>query len=450
MSELRFSAALPVWQCRKSTGTCTFCRVSPDNGQQEHDEQVLSERAFGERPIDRQIYALVRSRLHAEPLRIVDDGGSSARVVLLRLQDGRRHVLKYLQHKPGLVDGHDLESLHKKVRQMQMIHAQVPALRNHYAQVCEVLSGNDWLAFTMPFYEGVDIAADLRLGGQSVDDFYTQLGFILDDLVINGYSRLAVTPPSGYVNRTQFDRLERRWWLFREHLDPGLVEADVLVINGRLCASPLRLLERLRDDARVMALLSPGNLSYPVHGDPHVRNILVDRTDRAPESTYRMIDPRGESMPWDAMYDFAKIAFSLSVWDGALRQGFRIDELPPQGGRLAYDVAYTQGVYAPYLAATNGFTSFLASQSNLLAVVAPSSTWVERLWFAHAMHLLAEAACRLSDARSRPGLGAGPSPVQLSLGHFLYGTLFLNHIADALLTRAEFDVDSHLMLLNDL
>jgi hypothetical protein len=408
---------------------------------------VASSEAIRQRvELDEIVLTRVRSELGAQPIAIIDQGGSSANVVEIRSRSGERQVLKYLKAMDGVVDGHDLDSFREKIRQIQMVRHDVPALHANYVDVCDVLTGNDWLAFTMPFYDGVDIATTLREGDGDVESFFADLGYVFNDLVEKGYSRSSAQAPPREFEQSHLDRLDRRWWLFEKNLEPGMISAGQLVINGRNCRSPLALFDMLRAAPSILDMLSPDQLWYPVHGDSNTRNILVDYTQDWPASQYKLIDPRGTVEHWDPMYDFAKVLFSLSTWDTALRQGFAIEHDQTADGTPVFNVSYRKGAYAGYVAAVAQFSDFLAKQSAMLSVSGPNNTWFERLWFAHAVHLLAESACRLSDLRPRAIGGDVVSPVELSTGHFLLGTLFLNDVVETFLEGRDLDLDAHLLL----
>jgi hypothetical protein len=58
--------------------------------------------------------------------------------------------------------------------------------------------------------------------------------------------------------------------------------------------------------------------------------------------------------------------------------------------------------------------------------------WTFRLRYAVAFHALADAACRISDAKERSWTGSrGPASVELCLGLWLVGTLLLERLVAA-------------------
>jgi len=289
----------------------------------------------------------------------------------------------------------------------------------------------------MPYYESVDIGASLRPDGIDPERFWSDMTQVLSDLLSFGYLRSAVSVGVGHINSVHMDRLARRFWVLRKYLPGDLCDADVIVINGVRCRNPLGLALAMAD-SDLTHRIDPQRLYYPVHGDLNMRNILVT------EDRYRVIDPRGTIHHWDPAYDIAKLLFSLTVWDAAMRRGFNI------GRGREWSIGVRGGRYQGYRNAASQLVPQLRSLSGFGELTAGDSGWESRVLLGHAFHTLAEAACRLSAAKKRTG-EAGDcqfTPLELAVGHYLYGVLFLEDAVRQLEMEGAIDTEATLSLLD--
>ncbi|KPI20069.1 hypothetical protein OK074_7618 [Actinobacteria bacterium OK074] len=384
------------------------------------------------------------------------EGGSPARLSRLELPGREPQVLKLLVDIPGAVDGHDLGSFRVKIRQIEKILTDLPELRGVYTGLVDEFHGDDWAAYTMPFYANRDIAAPLRDGGdgeagedsaEAVKRYEPQLGVILSDLIGKGYLRSTAETGPGHIAEVHADRLVRRFWLLQKYLPAALVDAATIVVNGIVCRNPLKLAQSLLDAPELTAGVDPGRLYYPVHGDLNTRNILVtdDHALAAGDGGYRIIDPRGTLDHWDPAYDLSKILFSFTVWDAGLRKGFSLDG---QGGE--WQVAIEGGNYPGYRTAATGLLGLMRGLPAFRELTGRDPGWESRYLLGHAFHLLGEAACRLSDIKKRTGEDTEDQldPVDLAAGHYLYGVLFLEDAVRQLETNGRIDHDAALSHLN--
>jgi hypothetical protein len=258
------------------------------------------------------------------------------------------------------------------------------------------------------------------------------------DLFARGYAATSAPAPADYLDRVVIERFFRRLPLLRRAL-PEVTRADVLIVNGRRCRSPIGLLTELRErDAGLLARLAPPRLGFPAHGDANTRNVLIDPAGR----DFRLIDPRGSTAPLDPVYDIAKTLFSLSVWDPALRWGPAVQRFggtPPE-----YQVGTRQTGGHRYREAVRAFPRFVAGLPGLRGLL-DDRWWRTRLLITHDLHVLAEAACRLSDGKARTGADGRPAmPIELAAYHYLIGTLLLNDLVAQLAAGDDLDAERHL------
>ncbi|HEV7806421.1 MAG TPA: hypothetical protein VGO80_11415 [Solirubrobacteraceae bacterium] len=403
-------------------------------------------RGSQQRWTDASALAHVARELELDVLEENLDGGSSARLFRARDGAGDDVAIKLLVEQPGVVDGHDLGSFAGKIEQMQRVRARAPGLAACYVPVLESLAGEGWAAYTMPWFESVDIAAILRGDGGGDDAFFGQYTAIVDDVFVGGYGAAASPTPVDHLATVNVGRFLRRFAMLERALPDDVIGRDELVVNGRPCRSARILLARLAGgDGPTIAHMAPPKLMFCAHGDANTRNMLVGpAADGAVD--IRIIDPRGSCDPWDPIYDLAKALFSLSVWDPALRLGFTVQPDPSRDG--SWDVGFRCRNYAGYRSAIHRFLPFLERHQGLADLLADDEHWRQRLLLTHDMHVLAEAPCRLSDPKPKSDHFGEPSrPAQLALGFYLLGTLLVNDLVEQLATDGEIDADRHLGLV---
>ncbi|MCY9783911.1 hypothetical protein KIK06_08400 [Nocardiopsis sp. EMB25] len=378
----------------------------------------------------------------------VTEGGSPARILRIRMPDGTHQVLKLQVEMPGAVDGHDLESFRVKLRQIDKIRADAPALRDVYTEKLREFHGHDWSAYTMPYYPNEDIAASIRGERPDVAEFFDRFDVTMSLLARRGWSLEEVRSEPGQIAEIHADRLTRRFWLLERHLPREYTERGHLIVNGVPCRHPLEIAELLARRPELTRHVDATRLHFPAHGDLNTRNVLVTgREDGLP--TVRIIDPRGTLQPWDLGYDWGKVLFSLTVWDAGLREGFEIDTA---GTDFAREVSVHQrgGLYPGYREAARGLVDAISDHEDLAPLVAGDPGWRSRLLLGHGFHLLAEAACRLSDIKKRASTvgSIDLSPIELAGGHYLLGVLFLENAVAQLEENGEIDPVTHLNLLD--
>jgi hypothetical protein len=392
--------------------------------------------ALAHRDLLAEVPARVRSDLGLRTAAWLHGGGTSARVLLCEDGDGERVVVKVLHGGAGSVDGHDLGSFLRKPQQIARVHRDLPGLSPYYVPLTGSWHGPGWGAYAMPWIDGVPPAALLASGNAGSGEFTRTVRSVFEVLGAHGYAASQILAPAGHGQAAYPGRVRRRLPLLARHLDTALTGTSRLTVNGRTIAPIGELLTRA-EHSDVLAVLEPAALWYPVHGDLNLGNLLIRPGRAGQEPAFTVLDPRGITGHWDPVYDAAKALFTLTLFDAAMAGGFVIHR---EGGQ-EYAVRLRQP--SPALAgAAAEFPGVLASTGFFRALDRSDPAWRRRLLYAHAFHVLAESACRLSDQTHRQlpsGASGQEARRELATGLYLSGLLLL----DSLLTGPP-DPDSHL------
>jgi hypothetical protein len=155
-----------------------------------------------------------------------------------------------------------------------------------------------------------------------------------------------------------------------------------------------------------------------------------------------VLDPRGTLRFWDPVYDFAKALFSLTAFEPGLASGFAVSRRAGTGDRPSYRVAL-RGDHRGHLAAAVRFLPFLDRLPFAAELDRVDPGWRRRLFYTHAVHCLAEAACRLSDRKPRvyPDATGWDACLLLARGLYLIGLVLLNDLVG---TAGEVSPRAHL------
>jgi hypothetical protein len=358
----------------------------------------------------------------------INSGGSNAHIQAF-LCKGKRYVVKYLRMGAGLVDGHDYQTFATKIDQIQYIHEFCPDLRQNFVTITNFYKGDDGAAFVMPFYDGqsiCDLMEEEMLEHPNsivVNRMFDRLSPIVTRLIRYGYLAKRYPSLSGSTKYFYIDRVLRRLSLLREYLDPYLFDENAkLIINGVECRTATRLIEELCARTEWQLMLLPPVLHFPVHGDLNLDNLILMRKSEK----FVVLDPRGTLNPWDAIYDFGKMLFTLTAFHETMKRGFVILQTSPG----VYEVAFNGGQSKPFQQAADAFVYFLIEHLEFQMLVQDDPRWLERLLFAHAFHALADAACRISDSKIRyfKNASAWQAQLNLAVGFYLLGTFLLENV----------------------
>lgn len=369
----------------------------------------------------------VATRLGVQVLQALGRGGSGAHSLLTETGTGELAVLKIVADRPGAVDGHDLDSFLQKSRQIQQLRETTPAIGRHYPPVLASLADPGWAATLTRYVPGSDLVALAeREGPGCAQDV---LRNVWQRLSADGYAATSRPATAQHWLRDFCDRLERRRHLLVGKVDPALLGGGCVSVNGRIvegldgAAATARSLSWVFDDSRV---------ADPVHGDLNLRNIVIGDQAGSPPA-FALLDPRGTLGPWDPVYDLAKVLFSLTVFDDLMEDGAELGRLSETGFSLALRVSRHQD----WLRLLIGDLDRMLAEAGVAGKLA-----VPQLLLAHATHLLAESACRISDIGQRPGARREAAAALL-----LFGLTLMADLADALGTGRPLSAAEHLSLL---
>lgn len=360
--------------------------------------------------------SLLVRELRAESVRPLEPGTSPARVWRVTTSEEVLAV-KVMRRGAGIVDGHDIRSFLKKPAQLRRIHRELPGLSSFYVDVAGVWDHTTWAAYAMPFVEGAAAVSPASPPEQACD----RLNHVFAVLTEHGYARTRRDRSDDHV-RDHVAKIRRRMWVLARRLPRELLDGPRVVVNGRPCRTLGPLLQAIETDPALLRRLLPRLVSYPVHGDLLLGDVLAK--PGRPES-FTVIDPRGTQSYRDPIDDFAKALFSMTVFDRSLTSGVRVWRTPPRRDRQATYVVRAVDPYTRYAALGPAFVEMLASLpfGEELSRVDPH--WRLRLAFFHAFHTVEEASWRLSSRAQRTLVSAGRNPLTLATAFCALGLRLL-------------------------
>lgn len=372
-------------------------------------------------------------------------GGSAADVVRFVCADGTSVVAKFQATGAVLVDGHEVEALRRKALQLRSVREHLPDLAPYSALVLAEFSRNGAYGFVMPYYAGDTVTERMLLGHEGT----VELRCLLEVLIKHGYAQCVIPVGRGHFLDTHVRRVRRRLDVIGEHLPTVMRSADVLRINGRSTTHARELLDQIEADSGLMARLEPTALSLPIHGDAVLSNFIWHPA-RRPGAEFTAIDPRGTLEPWDPVYDFAKMLFSLCIYDLGMAAGFAIEVGEASNGELGVSLGLRRRSRNYYDRAAEYLQLLESAPSFGRLPLAREARWRERVLYANAMHCLAFAACRVAGARARRGAedpGLIFAARESVAGFYLAGVAFLGLLLDAARANVEVTMPEYLNVL---
>lgn len=353
--------------------------------------------------------AQLAHELHVDRVLPLRGSGDSAAQVW-KVTAGRDVLaVKVLERGAGLADGHDTQSFLQKPAQIQRLHRELPHLSPFYVDVVGVWDHPDWAAYAMPFVDGGAAVTPQSPPEQAG----SRLGHVFGVLTEHGYGRTRGSRALAQLRDLHLGRIRRRLWVLERHVRRELLDGPPLLVNGRRCRPLGQLLQAIEGDTALVNLLRPGVVSYPVHGDLGLGNVLLRAGH--PES-FTVIGPAGTRAYRDPVYDFAKALFSMTIFDRAMASGLRIWRLSRRGRRPTSYVIRSVDAYRHYSQMAVPFVEMLASLPFGAELERIDPHWRVRLAFSQGFHALAEAGRHLASPPPDPQRVGGRDPATLATG----------------------------------
>lgn len=343
------------------------------------------------------------------PVRDLDGGGSGAQSLLARSPEGRLLVVKVCADRADAVDGHDIGTFRRKRAQVEHLRRALPGLARHYPPMRAALEGDGWSATVTNFVPGLDLVSYAEAQGPAAAQ--QELRAVWATLADTGYRPTSQPAAAGHGWRQYAERIERRLPLLRTAVPTPLLDGESVVIAGRRVPGLIRTLDRL------FALSACGDgavTAAPVHGDLNLRNVVVPSPSSRTGVRFQLLDPRGTLADWDPIYDLAKIVFTLTWFDDLMHD--RVQVLPDTSG-----TGWTLYQAARHRAWLGLLVDDLPAMTTECGASHPGG--LQQLLFAHATHVLAEAACRVSDTAQPARAAARRATALLAVGILLVDDL---------------------------
>jgi hypothetical protein len=343
-------------------------------------------------------------------------GTSPARVFRVATPDGDLAV-KVLHQGAGIAPGQDIARFLQEPAQLQRVRKEVPALARFFVTVIGVWQQMGWAAYAMPFVEGSAAVTPYRPGEEARDRLEHAFGTLTE----LGYARTR-TSASGSVRPHDLGELRRRLWILHRHVPRELLDGRPLKVNGRWCRPLEPLIQAIEGDTRLLTRIRPRVVSYPVHGELDLANMLNPRGS----PSFTLIDPRGSRAYCDPVDDFARALLSMTTVDRLTASGVRVWRTAPRGRRPAlYEFRSVDPDHASYARLGTWFVDMLGALPFGQELTRVDPYWRVRLAFSHALQALLEASSRISARAPAPVTAGTPSPEKLATAFCAIGLRLL-------------------------
>ena len=355
-------------------------------------------------------------KLQATAVRPLPRGTSPAQVFRVSSADGELAV-KVLHQGAGIAPGQGLERFLQEPAQLQRIAKEVPALARFVVAVVGVWQQMGWAAYAMPYVDGSAAVTPTTSSTEARD----RLRDAFATLTELGYARSRASA-GGTVQPHDLAELRRRLWILQRHLPEELLDGRPLKVNGHWVRPLGPLMQALESDTTVLTRIRPRLVSYPVHGELDLTNMLSPSRSKS----FTLIDPRGTRGYCDPIEDFAHALLSLTVVDRVTAGGARLWRTAPRGRRpLLYEVRSVDPDRAPYARLGPWFVDMLGALPFGVELTRVDPYWRVRLAFTHGCQALLEASAVLSARRPPVRLAGAPSPQKLATIFCLLGLRLL-------------------------
>lgn len=309
-------------------------------------------------------------------------GSSAAYLYVVRDKDGHQAVRK-IAIRDG-VEGNGIAKVAEEIRYYRYIAHRRPTLARLYPKLLGARLDRSYSSEIIEYLDGPNLYEALRSETLPYDTYKASLRQLLNDISQYGVGVLT-TPKDGQtqLNAYYLDRALTRL----EPIHDLIGKADTLTINGQTIPAPHVLLARIAVDKELRELLLPRTECFCIHGDLTLLNTVFLQNDHR----VKLIDPRGYIGKWDPLYDFGKLAFTLSGF------GEFIVARPPLSTNAAgsYTIDF-DAIPRNSRRLRSEFYQFLAdSEPFARRIISAEPHWRERIQFAEAIHYLSDIPFRL-------------------------------------------------------
>jgi hypothetical protein len=364
---------------------------------------------------------LVRE-LQATAVRPLPRGTSPARVFRVTSPEGDLAV-KVLHQGAGIAPGQGIEQFLQEPAQLQRVRREVPSLARFFVSVLGVWRQMEWAAYAMPYVAGSTAVSPTSAPADARDRLRRAFGTLTE----YGYARTRTSAP-GSVRPHDISELRRRLWILHRGVPRELLEGRPLKVNSRWVRPLEPLLQFIEGDRQLLARIQPRVVSYPVHGDLDLANMLTP----AGSPSFTLIDPRGTRGYCDPVDDFARTLLSMTCVDRLTASGVRVWRTAPRGRRpLMYQFRSVEPDRASYARLGPWFVDMLGSLPFGEELTRVDPYWRVRLAFSHAVQTLLEAPARLSARTPPPAAPGAPSPQKLATAYTALGLRLLEQAVAA-------------------
>ena len=295
---------------------------------------------------------------------------------------------------------------------------QIISLKKHYPEqlgpiLPDVLNSwqSNWYgAIELPFYEGQSFANYLRT--HTTKETLEQLTPIVTATIKAYKLSYARSTSNTFLDEKLIARARFRIRYTKRGDDilQNMLLLKKIVINGVAYENPAQIIEKITRDQTVIDSLKSRYLSDCVHGDLNLANVFLTPYG------LRFIDLRGSRQKWDMFYDLAKMIFTAG-YDRICHFEFE-PQLEADG---SYTLSYADAnndVHNKWETVESSLETIYTHTPEFKQIIENEPNWRLKLRFMHAVHYIADAACRVE---------AG-SPLNQAFASYMMGTIFLNRV----------------------
>jgi nucleoside-diphosphate-sugar epimerase len=343
-------------------------------------------------------------------------GSSAAYIFVVKDKENNKRVRK-VALRDG-VEGNGIAKLKNEINYYKYIAKNHRNLAKLYPKLLDGRIDKKFSVETIEYLDGRNFYEELQKGKLTQDTYRETLQKFMSKLnhsIQETY--LATDDGENALNVYYLERAINR-------LQPvyGLVKKqDTIMINDELLLAPHIILSDLLKNKSLRRLITPHVKSFCFHGDMTLLNtVYLEKLNEI-----RLIDPRGYTGSWDALYDFAKMKFTLSGFGEFIFGEKKLVSDEGENFRINFDQIPANAEYLNQI-----FFGLLANNKEFSKkVIANEPFWRYRIELAEATHYLADIPFRLfTDEESWTAKAA-----------YIVGTYYLNKVYASLKKKVASD-----------